>query len=398
MADQVFHEISFSEFTRVAPYIIDAGYPIMLRGKHGIGKSELVYWLAEHHCKLPIVERRASQMDVGDLVGLPVLKDGNTGFAPPDWLARACNEPVALFLDEVDRATLEVAQGIFELCDSRKIYGNTLHPGTKVFAAVNGGASGSQYQVREMDPAELDRWSVFDVRPSVDDWLEWASNYGKVENIVLEFLAGNREHLENINEHDASIVYPSRRSWVRFDRVLKQINDSGGDFYTFKGLENIGSSIIGLSAAVAFGEFVRTYNTAVTFEDVLKGNKKKKWKDLDFEQYNMIGRYLKHQAPESPDYWRTNEVEQPEPTSSEMNNVREFLLECPDEILINVTRLAHPMVSSTLTSPPRTLRNKKRKSAKDKKSLKLMESLKTKMREASVYMANKADEEKAEKE
>lgn len=398
MADQVFHEVTFSEFTRVAPYIIDAGYPIMLRGKHGIGKSELVYWLAENHCKLPVVERRASQMDVGDLVGLPILKDGDvTSFAPPDWLAQACSEPVVLFLDEADRAVLEVAQGIFELCDSRKICGNTLHPGTKIFAAVNGGASGAQYQVREMDPAELDRWSVFDVRPSVDDWLEWATNYGKVENIVIEFLSGNREHLENLQEHDASVVYPSRRSWVRFDRVLKTINERGEDYYQFKGLENIGSSIVGLTAAVAFGEFVRTYDTAVTFEDILQGNKKKKWDKLDFESYNMIGRHLKHQAPENLDYWRTHEVEQPEVSSKEMNNVREFLLNCPDEILINVTRLAHPLVSSTLTSPPRTLENKKRKNANDKRALKLMKDLKAKMREASVYMANKADEEKAEK-
>lgn len=396
MASEEFHEVSFSEFTRVAPYIIDAGFPIMIRGKHGIGKSELVYWLAENYCKLPVVERRASQMDVGDLVGLPVLKDGNvTSFAPPDWLAKACVEPVVLFLDEVDRAVLEVAQGIFELCDSRKICGNTLHPGTRIFAAVNGGASGAQYQVREMDPAELDRWSVFDVRPSVEDWIEWASTYGEVENIIIEFLSSSREHLENLNDHDASVVYPSRRSWVRFDRVLKKINESGGDYYTFKGLDNIGSAIVGFSAAVAFGDFVRTYNTAITFEDVLQGKKKNKWVELDFEQYNMIGRHLKHQAPDSPDYWRTHNTAQPISVSNEMNNIREFLLACPDEILINVTRLAHPLVSSSLTSPPRDLENKKKLTALDKKSLHLMKELKEKMVQASTYMANKAEEEKA---
>ena len=62
--------------------------------------------------------------------------------------------------DEVDRATMEVRQGIFELCDSRKIAGQTLHPDTLIFAAVNGGEHGAQYQVGEMDPAELDRYTV----------------------------------------------------------------------------------------------------------------------------------------------------------------------------------------------------------------------------------------------
>jgi hypothetical protein len=395
--DKLFHEVSFNEFTRVAPYIIDAGFPIMLRGRHGIGKSELVYYLAETHCKLPVVERRASQMDVGDLVGLPILTKGLKGtevtsFAPPDWLRRACDEPVCLFLDEVDRATLEVAQGIFELCDSRKIYGNTLHEGTKVFAAVNGGASGNEYQVREMDPAELDRWAVFDLKPTVEDWMKWAEVHGKVENLVLEFLGSHREHLEHIGGHDASVVYPSRRSWVRFDRILKRI----GDFHTFVGLENIGTSVIGFSGAVAFGEFVRTYNTAVTFEDVLAGKKKKKWDQLDFEQFNMIGRHLKHEAPDSPDFWRANEMEQPEASSKQMNNLREFLLVCPDEILINVTRLCHPFVATGLVSGTSKLTDKKRKSAADKKALLLMSQLKTKLKEATTYMAEKVREKEEE--
>jgi hypothetical protein len=63
----------------------------------------------------------------------------------------------------------------FELTDSRKINGWHLHPETLVVAAVNGGEHGAQYQVGEMDPAELDRWTVFDVEPSTEDWLKWAN-------------------------------------------------------------------------------------------------------------------------------------------------------------------------------------------------------------------------------
>ncbi|MDY1003104.1 hypothetical protein SOL51_11150, partial [Lactobacillus helveticus] len=85
-------------------------------------------------------------MTEGDLLGLPDLADAYnqkiTKFCAPDWLAQACNEAVVLFLDEVDRATVEVRQGIFELCDSRKIAGHTLHPDTLIFAAVNGGEHG----------------------------------------------------------------------------------------------------------------------------------------------------------------------------------------------------------------------------------------------------------------
>ena len=103
--------------------------------------------------------------------------------------------PVALFLDEVDRATIEVRQGIFELTDSRKLNGHILHPDTLIFAAVNGGEHGDQYQVGEMDPAELDRWTVFDVEPTAEDWLAYAKD--KVDGIIWDFINQNRNHLEH---------------------------------------------------------------------------------------------------------------------------------------------------------------------------------------------------------
>ena len=158
--------VDFATFTKVAPHVTAVKKPVLLRGRHGIGKSCVVYQTAAG-LNLPVVERRASQMTEGDLVGLPVIDGECTRFNPPDWFHQACNEAVVLFLDEVDRATIEVRQGIFELTDSRKLNGHVLHPDTLIFAAVNGGEHGEQYQVGEMDPAELDRWTVFDVEPTV---------------------------------------------------------------------------------------------------------------------------------------------------------------------------------------------------------------------------------------
>ena len=160
--------IDFKTFSSIINPILNAKFPVLVRGRHGIGKSTIVYQKAEE-LGLPVVERRASQMTEGDLLGLPKVAKGVTTWCAPDWLAEACSKPVVLFLDEVDRATMEVRQGIFELCDSRKIAGHTLHPDTLIFACVNGGEHGSQYQVGEMDPAELDRYTVFDVEPSVEE-------------------------------------------------------------------------------------------------------------------------------------------------------------------------------------------------------------------------------------
>ena len=210
--------VDFKTFISLAPAVSKAGLPVILRGRHGVGKSQVVYQIAKN-MGLPVVERRASQMTEGDLVGLPSVDGDRTSFNPPDWFKVSCEEPVVLFLDEVDRAVLEVRQGIFELTDSRKLNGHHLHADTVVFAAVNGGEHGEQYQVNEMDPAELDRYSVWDIEPTVEDWLSWAKD--NVDSLVWDFINQNRSHLEHSGDYEPNKVYPSRRSWDRLNQVLK---------------------------------------------------------------------------------------------------------------------------------------------------------------------------------
>ena len=133
--------IDFKTFSSVVPFVIDAKKPVLLRGRHGIGKSEIVYSIAKE-LGLPMIERRASQMTEGDLVGLPTTEGKVTSFCPPDWFVDACNNASVLFFDEVDRAVTEVRQGLFELTDSRKLFGHHLHKDTVIVAAVNGGEHG----------------------------------------------------------------------------------------------------------------------------------------------------------------------------------------------------------------------------------------------------------------
>jgi len=261
--------IDFATFVKVAPCVAAVRKPVLIRGRHGVGKSEVVYQIAGG-LGMPVVERRASQMTEGDLVGLPSTDGNVTSFNPPDWFKAACDNPVVLFLDEVDRATIEVRQGIFELTDSRKLNGHVLHPDTLIFAAVNGGEHGDQYQVGEMDPAELDRWTVFDVDPSAEDWLSWSKD--RVNGIVWDFINQNRNHLEHDGDFEPNKVYPSRRSWVRLDECLTAANLLDDDADTFA-LFPLANSFIGFEAAVSFKDFVANYERQVTIEDILvEGN------------------------------------------------------------------------------------------------------------------------------
>ena len=258
--------VDFKTFVSLAPAVSAAKLPVLLRGRHGIGKSQVVYQLAAS-AGMPVVERRASQMTEGDLVGLPSIAGNRTTFNPPDWFKIACEEPVVLFLDEVDRATLEVRQGIFELTDSRKLNGHHLHEDTIVFAAINGGEYGENYQVNEMDPAELDRWSVWDLEPTVEDWLAWGKE--NVDSLIWDFINQNRAHLEHAGDIEPNKRYPSRRSWDRLDKVLKSADAQEAGPAMF----NLAQSFVGFEAAVALNDYAQNYDRVVTVEQLLNGER-----------------------------------------------------------------------------------------------------------------------------
>ena len=274
--------VDFKTFTQVAPHVLAVNKPVLLRGRHGVGKSEVVYQVAEG-LELPVVERRASQMTEGDLIGLPKTDGDVTSFCPPDWFQEACDKPVVLFFDEVDRAVTEVRQGLFELTDSRKLFGKAIHPDTVIIAAVNGGEHGSQYQVGEMDPAELDRWTVFDVEPTVEDWLEWGKD--NVDGLVWDFVNQNRSHLEHSEDYEPNKVYPSRRSWKRLNDCLLTAGLLGDDHRNDSGIYHLSAAFVGMEAAVAFNDFAQNYERQVTIEMILNDGQVSKTSDFGINEH-----------------------------------------------------------------------------------------------------------------
>ena len=315
--------VDFKTFNKVAPLVAAVKKPILLRGRHGVGKSCVVYQTAEQ-LGLPVVERRASQMTEGDLVGLPSTDGNVTSFNPPDWFNQACESPVVLFLDEVDRATMEVRQGIFELTDSRKLNGHVLHPETLVFAAVNGGEHGAQYQVGEMDPAELDRWTVFDVEPTVEDWLSWAQ--GKVDGLIWDFINNNRNHLEHVGEFEPNKVYPSRRSWDRLNECLVSATLLGeGAKNNTETIYHLATAFVGFEASVALTDFVKTYERQVTVANILDEGKIEKTAEFGINEH--AARVEKMEA---------EEVFKAALTETQVKNLGAYFVSVPSEIAMKL--------------------------------------------------------------
>lgn len=237
---------------------------IMLVGKHGIGKSEILTKYFEVKGMKVVALFLGQMSDPGDLIGLP-RKDEETGkttFMPPYWFPTD-GKPVVLFLDELNRARPEVLQTIMDLALNRKLAGRSLPEGSRLISAVN---DGEEYQLTDLDPALVSRFNIYTFRPSTEEWLLWATN-NKLDKRVIEFIGEESGWLDGNNgmtvQMDAGLEKtPDRRGWKKVSDAIKDIATL--DSFDQKAI----AGIIGVKASAAFIAFIKN-RQMITGKDVL---------------------------------------------------------------------------------------------------------------------------------
>jgi len=285
---------------------------ILIRGPHGIGKSSIVKQLTKKYSEMTsleynFIDKRLSQQTEGDILGLPSLKgindDSVTKFNPPDWYVTACREPTILFFDELNRATHEIMQASFQIVLDRELSEMKLHPMTRVFAAINTGAS---YTVNDLDPALLDRFWTIDLDPDVEDWIAWAKTK-KISSLIIGFIEGNKGWLDPPKNANLTEVHPSRRSWERLDESLKHakvVTDPTNPLFY-----QLSVGFIGTEVALALVAYAKDTTARITGEDVIerylskstKHNEKsirEKFTKLPLDQQTMLLDYAADYAVE----------------------------------------------------------------------------------------------------
>lgn len=318
---------TIATYLSLAPRM-SSGVSHLLRGDTGIGKSFLARRIAKM-LGLPLIDKRISQMTEGDMIGLPSVTGGVTRFNPPDWIKRACDEPVCLFLDEINRGTTEVMNGAFQLCLDRELNGNKLHPQTRVFAAGN---FGSEFTVNEMDAAFLRRFWVVDLEPTVEDWLNWAKapatdGGGEVLDVVIDYIRHNEKMLDRDKKAEPGTVQPTRASWHRLSDELRncELADKPNDplFYA------LCAGFVGLEPAIQFTSFAKTHDAQISAEDVLFRYEKVRGKvaKLGQERWNILIDKVQTYV-HKPEFKSFDDVTG--------GNVGKFMGDLPDELKIDL--------------------------------------------------------------
>ena len=232
---------------------------IMLVGKHGIGKSQIIKHYFAEKGRMVVTLFLGQMSDPGDLIGLPVLDSASnkTDFRPPYWFPEN-DEPIVLFLDELNRARPEILQCVMDLTLNKTLAGKHLPQGSQIIVAAN---DGDEYQLTDLDPALVSRFNVYCFAPTPQEWLLWAAET-RLDSRVIDFIDKNRDCLDSETADYQGLERSSdRRSWQRVSEIVTNVDE-----FTIT-TEKIIAGVVGIATASKFIHFTKT-NSGLNIRDI----------------------------------------------------------------------------------------------------------------------------------
>ncbi|ABR31150.1 ATPase associated with various cellular activities, AAA_5 [Thermosipho melanesiensis BI429] len=232
----------------------------LLIGHFGVGKTDIIKEIAcEVNRNLIILV--LSQMEPGDLIGLPSKDKEKTVFLAPDWWPEDGN--TIIFLDEINRSHRSIRNAIMQLLIDRRIHNHILPEGTWIVASMN--PPDEEYDQVDLitDPAFLSRFFILEITPDINEWIEWAK-LNNIPNEIIKFIEKNPEFLYSSNHVSLkATITPSPRSWHKLGNVFKNLSENEKKKYGYQ----IASGILGPEAAKVFVENIT--HSIPTARDVL---------------------------------------------------------------------------------------------------------------------------------
>jgi MoxR-like ATPase len=220
-----------------------ADRPLLVVGRHGVGKSELLRRAADE-LKIRFVCRDLSLMEPVDLVGLPRMDGAVTRYLPPSFLPS--DGQGLLVFEELNRCPSFMRAPTLQLLTSRTLNDYELPRGWLPVAAIN--PLEGEYEVEVLDPALLSRFVRVAVEPDRLEWLEWARSRG-VHPGVIAYIESDTTVF-----HDAE---SNPRAWAYISDIVVASAQSGAP------QESLRAAIVGLVGPERGAAFLR-----VLHEDV----------------------------------------------------------------------------------------------------------------------------------
>lgn len=259
--------MNITQLKQSLPFLIKSGLVPNIIGKHGIGKSSVVAQYAKDNGYSFHPFFLGQMSDNGDLLGLPEFDRDRNGKALSVSFIHPAKLPKKprsiLFFDELNRASKELLQAIFQLALEGTLHDYALPEDSAIIMAMN--PATDDYSVLDFaDKAFADRFVHINLDPTHEEFHTYmTSRYGT--STVSDFLKQQTKLLEETDLQAVSLdfVKPSRRSWDR----LQKLELTGMPENLFR---EAGMGIVGTAAMIAYSSWKETQVKIVDGKEILE--------------------------------------------------------------------------------------------------------------------------------
>lgn len=281
--------MNITQLKQSLPFLIKSGLVPNIIGKHGIGKSSVVAQYAKENGYSFHPFFLGQMSDNGDLLGLPEFDRDKNGKALSVSFIHPAKLPKKprsiLFFDELNRASKELLQAIFQLALEGTLHDYVLPEDSAIIMAMN--PATDDYSVLDFaDKAFADRFVHINLDPTHEEFHTYmTSRYGT--STVSEFLRQQTKLLEETDLKAVSLdfVKPSRRSWDR----LQKLELTGMPENLFR---EAGMGIVGTAAMIAYSSWKETQIRVVEGKDIIENYSKVREKFLGYFKNVQTGEML----------------------------------------------------------------------------------------------------------
>ncbi|HOJ94756.1 MAG TPA: MoxR family ATPase [Fervidobacterium nodosum] len=254
---------------KVIEFLMNLGLVPMLVGATGIGKTTMIKNIGKRTGR-KVTILTLSQMEPGDLLGLPMKEGNKTVYAQPDWFPEDGN--TILFLDELNRAHNSVRAAVMQLLIDKKLHNHVLPQGTWLVAAMN--PETDDYIVNPViDKAEIARFIWLPITNNPEDWYEYAVKGANDIDLCLTMRDIMLENVAIMAGSETPIIpeiVPTFRGMDMLRLVINNIPDSL-EMY----LPEIATGIIGKYGPVVVKTYQQRLQNELNYKDLLEGNVEK---------------------------------------------------------------------------------------------------------------------------
>lgn len=217
--------VTLDSLRRIIKMAIKADTPLTVLGPPGAGKTATCEAIAREH-GIGFVSKSLVHCDPTDVIGLPKMDGGRTGYLPPDWLPLADDETKPergiLLLDDVPDAPKAVQASIYELVNNRRVSGMQLKPGW--LPIMLGNRATDLSAAEPMSFALVNRGAVVTYAPTAQDTASLAIMLGwedPLPGYLAWSAATNHEHCPNMDKvAEGDYAQPTNRAFGNLSKGI----------------------------------------------------------------------------------------------------------------------------------------------------------------------------------